>query len=86
MSYDHHLVSVHWYEGEKPGWHEFRIQNHDYDAVREHIEHYQDIVEWIYNNIDGCERHARWMITAGTEISVKFRYERDLIKFVLRWA
>ena len=57
-----------------PGWYEYEITIHNSSMS----ERYSDILEWLYNRIDNCERHARWRITRGL-IQVKFRYERDVI-------
>jgi hypothetical protein len=57
-----------------PGWYEHKI------TIGESCmsETYEEVIYWLYNRIDNCERHARWMILRG-EISVRFRYERDYI-------
>ena len=39
---------------------------------------YEEVLDWLYNRIDNCERHVRWRITRGL-IQLKFRYERDVI-------
>ena len=60
-----------------PGWHEVVIQ------IKDNNEHLK-IVEWLYENIDMPERHCRWT-KKFYESMFKFRYERDLIHFRLRW-
>jgi hypothetical protein len=56
-----------------PGWYEHVIH------VDENLpETYEEVLEWLYNRIDNCERHARWMMTRST-IYIRFRYERDVI-------
>ena len=56
-----------------PGWHE-----HEIHIRKDFPVSYQEVLDWLYNRIDKCERHARWRITRGL-IQVKFRYERDVI-------
>lgn len=71
-----------WYNT-KPGWHEFFIPNLDqYHVIPEKM---YNIFEWIYSNIDNCEVHARWCLT-DEGLYIKFRYERDYIRFVLVWS
>jgi hypothetical protein len=44
---------------------------------------YSDVLEWLYDNIDNCERHCRWIF--DDKFRVKFRYERDYLLCALRW-
>lgn len=74
----------HWYD-DKQGWHQFSIPHTTYTNPDDLISRYKHILMWIHENIENCSRHARWTITT-TEIIARFRYERDLIKFVLRWS
>ena len=71
------------WEDDKPGWYEIFIPNYDENVILS--DKIKSIVKWIYDCIDHCERHARWYIT-GSGISVKFRYERDYIRFSLVWG
>lgn len=49
-------------------------------------ENWLDVVNWIYQNIENPERHSRWYVDERDRILyVKFRKERDLIWFALRW-
>jgi hypothetical protein len=57
-----------------PGWYEHEISI----GSSSMSETYEEVLEWLYNRVDNCERHARWRITRGL-IQVKFRYERDII-------
>jgi hypothetical protein len=61
------------WEETDPGWYEYNIP-----VSVNMTETYDDILEWLYNRIDNCERHARWRISRGL-IQLKFRYERDVI-------
>lgn len=62
-----------------PGWLTVCITN--INAER-HIE----IVKWLYENVDGTERHSRWIMFFDHSSGFKFRYERDYIHFTLRWS
>jgi len=73
----------HWSEKEK--WHEYTIHNeqkHYIDILRK----YSMISDWIIENIDNPFKHARWTLTHDLKITVKFRYEKNLISFMLKWA
>ena len=63
------------WDATKPGWHEYNISINDLTAMSET---YEEVLAWLYNRIDNCERHARWMVTRSC-IYLKFRYERDVI-------
>ena len=67
----------------KIGWHEYRIPLHN--SISKELDYMESIIDWVYNNIDKCERHARWAATDGS-FNFKFRYERDYLMFVLRWS
>jgi len=79
-------IAYHYYEGPtweltKVGWYECRI-----NAEREdRVDYFLDIIEWLTQNIDKCNRHSRWTL-AQTEMCFKFRYERDYLLFMLRWG
>ncbi len=77
------LRPTHWYVNEKDGWYAFEL------PFKQYADHYPDlyneIVDWMYANLDKPERHARWHINS-MHIRVKFRYERDYLRFVLRWS
>jgi hypothetical protein len=66
----------------KPGWYQICIPL----SIDDYPNKYLDIVDWIYNNVDKCEWHARWAIFGETEMCFKFRYERNYLMFVLRWS
>ena len=66
-------------------WYEFIIENADGTWTDEYINRYKNIVEWVYSNVDGSYKHSRWTITKEF-IKVKFRYERDILLFTLRWS
>lgn len=72
----------HWYENDKPKWYFYSKQN---GIDKLNYKECQEIINWIYENIDGCIKHSRWQYNDG-KLDVKFRYERDYILFVLRWA
>lgn len=77
-----------WYDTHKgweetnPGWYEKEI----YIAEpSETITRYVEILEWMYENLDKCERHCRWRYN-GNYLNFKFRYERQYTWFNLRWG
>jgi hypothetical protein len=63
------------WEATCPGWHEYDI---NVDDTMGSSETYSEVLDWLYNRIDNCERHARWRLQRGL-IQLKFRYERDVI-------
>lgn len=78
--------TLHYYDYErgwdntKRGWLETKVYlNNDYRMQ------VKEILLWMYDKVDNCERHARWTIIENY-FHVKFRYERDLILFRLRWS
>lgn len=71
------------WEDIKPGWYTIFIPNYDENIILS--DKIKSIIVWIYDHIDLCERHARWYVT-GSGINVKFRYERDYIRFSLVWG
>lgn len=77
------LRPTHWYANDKVGWYTFEFTFQKYS--HRYPDMYNDIVDWIYEHIDKPERHARWHINS-MHIRVRFRYERDYLRFVLTWA
>jgi hypothetical protein len=66
---------------QKNGWDETQAGWFEYEITigeSNMSETYEEVLEWLYNRIDNCERHARWRISRGL-IQLKFRYERDAI-------
>jgi hypothetical protein len=74
------IIIQHWYDLDKgweatqPGWYEYHITIGKDSMSETH----EQVIEWLYNRIDNCERHARWIVSRRM-IKLKFRYERDLI-------
>jgi hypothetical protein len=62
------------WEVTQPGWYEHQITIGESSMS----ETYEEVLEWLYNRIDNCERHARWIISRGL-IKIRFRHERDII-------
>jgi hypothetical protein len=58
----------------KSGWFEYEITTGESNMS----ETYEEVLKWLYNRVDNCERHVRWRISQGL-IQLKFRYERDVI-------
>lgn len=73
-----HFEGPTWHDT-KPGWYEIELN------LNGQPKRYREIVEWLYNTIDKCERHCRWFQTS-VGIKIKFRYERDYIICTLRWS
>ena len=65
------------WEQTNPGWHEIEVLS----GPLKHTE----MVSWLYDHVDGTERHTRWIRFAESS-GFKFRYERDYIMFTLRWS
>lgn len=85
MSENNYMIT-HWDEKQKPGWPEYKIQNGEWiQNIPKYLERYAQIVEWILTNVEMPYRHSRWKENYGT-IIVRFRYERDYLRFILRWS
>jgi hypothetical protein len=69
------------WQNDHVGWYEHTIYNEDRDQLREKL---HEVVDYLYEQVDNCERHCRWMINSHY-IRVKFRHERDALLFVLRF-
>ena len=78
------IIFNNWYSSEKSGWHELTIRRQEPSLV-EYQEWYCGIADWIMNNVDGAWKHSRWKIEQD-HVIFRFRYERDYIRFVLRWT
>ena len=66
------------WENTNPGWYEVKL---NWITNNKH----KQVIEWMYNNLDNCEKHSRWIW--NEEYSCfKFRHERDYIIFTLRWS
>jgi hypothetical protein len=76
--YDHRRG---WEETSK-GWYEKVIYVADPPDT---INRYYEILEWMYEKLDNCEKHCRWMYS-GNYLRFKFRYERHYTWFNLRWG
>ena len=67
------------WEHTQPGWYECSVRTEDIDK-------YNEMTQWLLNNIGKYKRHCRWCVTDVNVVSFKFRYERDYILFTLRWS
>lgn len=72
-----------WFTDEKEGWYEF---SKPYNAST-----FFEMLEFIEENFDKPYRHCRWTLMLveyhdNFKSVFRFRYERDYIKFVLRWS
>ena len=74
-----------WDEHRNLVWHLCQLPVDESFDSEQFEEFYVEVVDWLYDNIENCERHCRWRWRAD-DILVKFRYERDLLVFTLRWT
>jgi len=72
------------WENANIGWYEYHVKFNDAASIEELIGKGEEIVEWLYKNIDNPERHARWA-PYDVGMRVKFRFEKDAVLFALRW-
>lgn len=78
-------IRYNWYDREKgfqntcPGWYEHHVNISDDSNYEDQSD---AILYWLYNRMDNCERHARW-VRQINQFSVKFRHERDYLWFKL---
>ena len=77
------LRPTHWYMNEKMGWYEYVFPFKEYSIG--YSDRYNDIVDWILEHLDKPYHHVRWHVN-NMHIRVKFRYERDYLRFVLTWS
>ena len=77
----HHYEGADWNQT-KPGWYEGTAY---VSHPSELHDKYEEIIAWLYERIDKCERHTRWYARSNF-IKVKFRYEGDYEWFMLTWA
>lgn len=73
-----------WDDHHKSGWYEYRIERNHTSSI-EWVLYYQQIVEWIYDNVDGSTKHARWIINLEHAL-FRFRFERNYLQFILKWS
>jgi hypothetical protein len=66
------------------GWYEYHVKFNDAVSIKELMERGEEIVVWLYKNIENTERHARWA-PYDVGMRVKFRFEKDAVLFALRW-
>jgi hypothetical protein len=79
-------ITHHWDDKQKPGWYEYTIHKETWiQNIPKYIDYYFSIVAWINDNIEMSHRHSRWTEDHGS-ITVRFRYERDYLRFILRWS
>ena len=73
-----------WDPGDHPGWYTYSITRNTplFDSW---ILFHRTVVSWVNSNIECSYRHARWNIHENYSV-FKFRYERDYLRFVLRWS
>ncbi len=70
------------WDNTNPKWHSMRIR---FSTILKIEEETYDILNWVYDNIDNPERHARWRYSQQG-LDFKFRHEHDYIWFKMRWS
>lgn len=84
MRYEHYYDTRKGFQNDKPNWYTIVISSYLDDFI-EFGNQCQDIIDWMYQNLDHVERHCRWNVQFN-EFHVKFRYEKDYAWFKLRWC
>lgn len=76
--YSHnHYDWIRGWDDTNPNWYQVTVFDVEF-------ERHNEIVAWMYDNIDNPERHARW-VRLGDDSVFRFRYEKDFIWFRLTW-
>lgn len=81
------LEEVYWFKSDKENWYTFKRKY----PLKYAIEIYPEILNYIEQNIENPYKHCRWLIDSCDEvglyeITVKFRYERNYLIFLLVYA
>jgi hypothetical protein len=71
---------------DEAGWEHTQLGWYECSVRTEDIDKYDEMTQWLLNNIGKYKRHCRWCVTDVNVVSFKFRYERDYILFTLRWS
>lgn len=74
-----------WYVKDNEGWHTYTLEYKEGNDILELERKFVDMIMWILVNVSGAYRHARW-IYRDEKVTIRFRYERDYIMFMLRWS
>ena len=72
-------------EDTNPGWYTFKVHAEQFEWSK-YVERYFDIVDWLYESIDKCEKHVIWGNSDSDCMIIRFRYEKHYLHFMLRWA
>lgn len=76
------------WEQTQPGWYEYDIK---FTGLPEEFDEFnENVLDWMYSNIDNPNRHMRWAVFPfnvgeGVTMKFKFRFEKDYIWFKLRF-
>lgn len=74
------------WESSNPGWHTHAVNLLSDQTIYDLANQYNEILDWLYENIDKCEYHCRWTINLEErKMYVRFRYEKDYLRFALTW-
>lgn len=85
----YYMYNNHWPEikindwENNPLWNDYCIPNTI--GFGDHFRLYNDIVEWILNEVHYPRRRTRWA-KIGDAIYVRFKREEDYLMFMLKWV
>lgn len=74
-----------WYNKINPGWHEYRISRLGFSSLADYVQKIDSMIDWIEQNVELYDRHTRWNFNSECMV-FRFRYERDFLRFILRWS
>jgi len=66
----------------KKDWYSCEINNTVGSATFDKM--HQNVIEWIYKNIEGCEKHCYWY-RMNDDMFFQFRHKKNYTWFCLRW-
>jgi hypothetical protein len=73
-----------WFNSDHPGWHTLRVER-SWPSATQWLFNYRLIVSWINDNLESPRKHCRWCVEPD-HAEFSFRYERDYLRFILRWG
>ena len=78
------FIDTVWSSDQNPNWYEYSIVSADFDHFKLYLDHFDNCIDWIEQNIDGWYKHVRFDVS-DEKMNIRFRHERDFIIFLLRW-
>jgi hypothetical protein len=74
------------WDNTKPGWHTYSVEFPADQSILHLAKRFNEILDWVYDHIDNCEYHCRWILKAESrKLIIRFRYEKDYFRFALTW-